>query len=80
MDDDNFLNGLRSNNFVFIDEKLEKEKEKEFKKQNSIVEKKIKQDGKNSIKNAEEVEKMNKIQEKEIIKMNKKKMFKKILK
>ena len=80
MDDDNFLNGLRSNNFVFIDEKLEKEKEKELKKQNSIVEKKIKQDGKNSIKNAEEVEKMNKIQEKEIIKMNKKKMFKKILK
>ena len=80
MDDDNFLNGLQSNNFVFIDEKLEKEKEKELKKQNSIVEKKIKQDGKNSIKNAEEVEKMNKIQEKEIIKMNKKKMFKKILK
>ena len=80
MDDDNFLNELQSNNFVFIDEKLEKEKEKELKKQNSIVEKKIKQDGKNSIKNAEEVEKMNKIQEKEIIKMNKKKMFKKILK
>ena len=77
MDDDNFLNELQSNNFVFIDEKLEKEKEKELKKQNSIVEKKIKQDGKNSIKNAEEVEKMNKIQEKEIIKMNKKKMFKK---
>ena len=80
MDDDNFLNELQSNNFVFIDEKLEKEKEKELKKQNSIVEKKIKQHGKNSIKNAEEVEKMNKIQEKEIIKMNKKKMFKKILK
>ena len=80
MDDDNFSNELQSNNFVFIDEKLEKEKEKELKKQNSIVEKKIKQDGKNSIKNAEEVEKMNKIQEKEIIKMNKKKMFKKILK
>lgn len=72
MDDDNFLNKVQSDNFIFIDEKLAKEKEKELKKQNSIVEKKIKQDEKNSIKNAKEVEKMNKIQEKEISKLNKK--------
>ena len=43
MDDDTFLNELQSNNFVFFDEKIEKEKEKELKKQNSIIEKKIKQ-------------------------------------
>ena len=39
MNDDLFLNELQSDNFVFIDEKLEKEKEKELKKQNSIIEK-----------------------------------------
>ena len=43
-----------------------------MKKQNSIIEKKIKQDEKNSIKIAKEIEKMNKIQEKEISKLNKK--------
>lgn len=32
MDNDTFLNELQSNNFIFIDEKLEKEKEKELKK------------------------------------------------
>ena len=43
-----------------------------MKKQNSIIEKKIKQDEKNSIKIAKDVDKMNKIQEKEIIRINKK--------
>ena len=46
MNDDLFLNELQSDNFVFIDEKLEKEKEKELKKQNSIIEKRIKIDEK----------------------------------
>ena len=71
-DDSTFLNELQSNNFIFIDEKLEKEKEKELKNQNSTIEKKTKQDEKIFIKNAKEIEKMNKLQEKEIIKINKK--------
>ena len=49
MDDDTFLNELQSNNFVFFDEKIEKEKEKELKKQNSIIEKKIKQKDRKSV-------------------------------
>ena len=74
MDEDTFLNELQVNNYVFINEKLEKEKEKEkvLKKQNSIIEKKIKQDEKIAIKNAKDIEKMNKIQEKEIQKLNNK--------
>ena len=64
MSNNEFLNELQSNNFIFTDEKNEKEKEKELKKQISINEKKTKQDEKNAIKNA-------KIQEKEILKLNK---------
>ena len=64
MINDDFLNELQSNNFVFTDEKNEKEKEKELKKLNSVNEKKIKQDEKNAVKHA-------KIQEKEILKLNK---------
>ena len=43
MSNNEFLNELQSNNFVFTDEKNEKEKEKEFKKQCAINEKKAKQ-------------------------------------
>ena len=64
MSNNEFLNELQSNNFVFTDEKNEKEKEKEFKKQCAINEKKVKLDEKNAIKNA-------KIQEKDILKSNK---------
>ena len=64
MSNNEFLNELQSNNFVFTDEKNEKEKEKELKKQFAINEKRTKLDEKNAIKNA-------KIQEKEILKLNK---------
>ena len=64
MSNNEFLNELQSNNFVFTDEKNEKEKEKELKKQFAINEKRTKLDEKNATKNA-------KIQEKEILKLNK---------
>ena len=37
MSNNEFLNELQSNNFVFTDEKNEKEKEKEFKKSLSLI-------------------------------------------
>ena len=41
---DIFLSELQSNNFVFLDEKQEKDREKELKKQNIIIEKQKKQE------------------------------------
>ena len=53
---DIFLSELQSNNFVFLDEKQEKDREKEFKKQNIIIEKQKKQEERCLIKNAKEIE------------------------
>ena len=53
---DIFLSELQSNNFVFLDEKQKKDREKEFKKQNIIIEKQKKQEERCLIKNAKEIE------------------------
>ena len=53
---DIFLSELQSNNFVFLDEKQEKDREKELKKQNIIIEKQKKQEERCLIKNAKEIE------------------------
>ena len=53
---DIFLSELQSNNFVFLDEKQKKDREKELKKQNIIIEKQKKQEERCLIKNAKEIE------------------------